>query len=150
MTEAVMDQTLDQALVRRLDKERGAASLLGVFGGLALALAALSLYGVMAYAVTQRTREIGVRIALGTHQPQVLRLFIGAGMRLAAIGIGIGLALSAAITHVAARFLYGVGATDLPTFAASAFVLALVAVAASAFPARRAMRVDPMVALRYE
>jgi len=143
-------ETLEQSLVNRLDKVRGASSLLGVFGTLALLLAALGLYGVMAYAVTQRTREIGIRVALGAGQRDVLRQFVGEGFRLAVVGVMIGLALSVALTRVIARFLYGVTATDAATFAAGAAVLCVVALAASWFPARRAARVDPMVALRAE
>jgi predicted permease len=143
-------ETLEQALRNRLDKERGASSLLGVFGTLALLLAALGLYGVMAYAVTQRTREIGIRVALGARQVDVLRQFVGEGMRLAAVGVVIGIALSVALTRIIARFLYGVTATDAATFAAGAALLCVVAVLASWFPARRAARVDPMVALRAE
>jgi predicted permease len=143
-------ETLEQSLVNRLDKERGASSLLGVFGTLALLLAALGLYGVMAYAVSQRTREIGIRVALGARQADVLRQFVGEGVRLAVVGVVIGLVLSVALTRVIAQFLYGVTATDVATFAAGALVLCVVAVAASWLPARRAARVDPMVALRAE
>jgi len=142
--------TLEDALRDRLDKERGASAVLGVFGGLALLLASLGLYGVMAYAVTQRTREVGVRMALGAASRQVLRQFLFEGARFALIGIVLGLALSAVVTRVASRFLYGVEATDLITFALSAVVLIAVAAAASFWPARRAARVDPMVALRSE
>jgi len=143
-------ETLQQALRNRLDKERGASSLLGVFGTLALLLAALGLYGVMAYAVSQRTREIGIRVALGARQADVLRQFVGEGVRLAVVGVAIGLALSVMLTRIIAQFLYGVTATDATTFAAGAVVLCVVAVAASWLPARRAARVDPMVALRSE
>jgi predicted permease len=143
-------ETLEQSLVNRLDKERGASSLLGVFGTLALLLAALGLYGVMAYAVAQRTREIGIRVALGAGQADVLRQFVGEGLRLAVVGVVIGLALSVGLTRIIARFLYGVAATDVATFAAGAVLLCVVGVAASWFPARRATRVDPMVALRAE
>ena len=143
-------ETLEQSLVNRLDKERGASSLLGVFGTLALLLAALGLYGVMAYAVAQRTREIGIRVALGARQADVLRQFVGEGLRLAVVGVAIGLALSVALTRIIAQFLYGVTATDAATFAAGAALLCVVAVAASWLPSRRAARVDPMVALRSE
>jgi predicted permease len=142
--------TLEEALRDRLDKERAASALLGVFGALALVLASLGLYGVMAYAVTQRTREIGVRIALGAARLQVLRLFVGQGIRLAAVGVAIGLALSAGLTKLIARFLYGVTPTDGVTFALGALVLGVVAAAASYIPALRATRVDPLVALRTE
>ena len=142
--------TLEDALRQRLDGERGASSVLGVFGGLALLLAALGLYGVMAYAVAQRTREVGVRMALGAERPRVLRQFVGEGMRLATIGIVIGLVIAAALTRVIAQFLYGITATDVFTFALCAAVLGSVAALASFIPARRAAQVDPMVALRYE
>jgi putative ABC transport system permease protein len=142
--------TLEDALRQRLDGERGASSVLGVFGGLALLLAALGLYGVMAYAVAQRTREVGVRMALGAERPRVLRQFVGEGMRLATIGIVIGLVIAAALTRAIAQFLYGITATDVFTFALCAAVLGSVAALASFLPARRAAQVDPMVALRYE
>jgi predicted permease len=142
--------TLEDALRERLDKERGASAVLGVFGGLALLLAALGLYGVMAYAVTQRTREVGVRMALGAASQQVLRQFVGEGLRLAAVGIAIGLVLGVALTRVISQFLYGITATDALTFALCAAVLGAVAALASFVPARRAAKVDPMVALRYE
>jgi ABC-type antimicrobial peptide transport system permease subunit len=121
-----------------------------VFGGLALLLAALGLYGVMAYAVAQRTREVGVRMALGAARLQVLRQFVGEGVRLAAVGLVIGLVIAAALTRVIAQFLYGITPTDVLTFALCAAVLGSVAAVASFIPARRAAQVDPMVALRYE
>jgi len=139
---------LDDALEQRLDKERGASSVLGVFGALALLLAALGLYGVMAYAVAQRTREVGVRMALGAARQQVLRQFVGEGVRLAAVGVVIGLAIAAALTRVIGRFLYGITPTDALTFALCAALLSAVAAIASLIPARRAANVDPMVALR--
>ncbi len=142
--------TLQDALQQRLEKERGASSVLGVFGGLALLLAALGLYGVMAYAVAQRTREVGVRMALGAARGQVLQQFVGEGLWLAGIGIAVGLVLAAALTRVIERFLYGITPTDVLTFALCAALLGSVAALASFIPARRAARVDPMVALRYE
>ena len=143
-------RTLEEHVRLRLDKQRGASALLGAFGALALILATLGLYGVMAYAVAQRTREIGIRIALGATQHGVLGMVVGEGMKMAAAGIVIGLALSAALTRFIARFLYGVTATDLATFVAVAALLTAVAAAASFIPARRATRVDPVVALRSE
>jgi ABC-type antimicrobial peptide transport system permease subunit len=142
--------TLEDALQERLDKERGASSVLGVFGGLALLLAAVGVYGVMAYAVAQRTREVGVRMALGAAPPQVLRQFVGEGVRLAAIGIVIGVLLAALLTRVIAQFLYGITPTDALTFVLCAALLSGVAALASLIPARRAANVDPMVALRYD
>jgi predicted permease len=142
--------TLEDALRERLAQERGASAVLSVFGVLAVLLASLGLYGVMAYAVTQRTREIGVRLALGAASPQVLRQFVGEGVRLALVGIVVGLLLAAAVTRVVSRFLYGIAATDVVTFAVTAGLLTAVAAAASFLPARRAASVDPMVALRYD
>jgi predicted permease len=142
--------TMQDAMLERLGPWRAASSLLGAFGTLALLLAALGLYAVMAFAVTQRTREIGVRMALGAGHRDVLAMFVGEGVRLAGIGIGIGLVASFALTRVISSFLYGVNATDWPTFLLGAVILAAVAVLASYLPARRAARVDPMVALRYE
>jgi predicted permease len=143
-------RSLEDQVRLGLDKERAASALLGSFGALALVLAALGLYGVMAYAVTQRTREMGIRMALGAARRDVLRLIVVEGVRLASVGIVVGLVLSAALTRVIGRFLYGVTPTDAVTFAAVAMLLAGVAALASLVPARRAVRVDPMVALRAE
>ena len=148
---AVFDtRTLEDVIQGQLGKSRAASALLGSFGALALLLASLGLYGVVAYGVTRRTREIGIRMALGAARRNVLGLIVGEGVRLAAAGIVIGLVASALLTRLVSRFLYGVTATDLGTFAAVSLVLAGVAVAASLVPARRAARVDPMAALRSE
>jgi len=111
-------------------------------------LATVGLYGVIAYSVTQRTREMGIRLALGADRPAVLRLVMSQGARLTAIGVVTGLLAAAALTRVMVSMLYGVSALDPMTFALVGVVLGLVAVLASYFPARRATRVDPVVALR--
>jgi len=129
---------------------RVAAWTLGGFGLLALLLAAIGIYGVVSYSVAQRTREIGVRMALGAKEKDVLGLVLGQGVWVIAIGLIVGLMLSVAATRVIAGFLYGVGATDPLTFAGVPLVLGFVALVASYIPARRAAKVDPLRALRYE
>ena len=129
---------------------RVAATLLGAFGLLALLLAAIGIFGVMSYAVTQRTREIGIRMALGANATGIFRLVVGHGLTLTFIGLGIGLAVAIAGTRLMSGLLYGVNALDLVTFSGVSLLLALVAFLACYFPARRAMQVDPMIALRHE
>jgi putative ABC transport system permease protein len=140
--ESIVDQSLGQ---QRLN-----AVLLATFAGLALLLGAIGIYGVQSYAVRQRVREIGIRIALGAKRSDVFLLVLRQGLKLALIGICIGLAASLGLTRLMASQLYGLSATDPLTFAAVAIVLAIVALLACYIPARRAMRVDPMVALRDE
>ena len=133
-----------------MSQERIIATLSSFFGLLALLLASVGLYGVMAYAVARRTREIGVRLALGAQTGDVLKLVIRQGMALVAVGLIIGLAVAMTLTRFIAGQLYGVGATDPATFAAISLLLTAVASLACYLPARRATKVDPMVALRIE
>ena len=125
-------------------------ALLGAFAGLALVLSALGIYGVLTYSVARRTREIGVRLALGAQPVSLLRLVIGDGGRLVSIGILAGVAAGLLLTRLLAGLLYGVGPSDLVTFVAGALVLASVSLLACYIPARRAMRVDPIEVLRQE
>jgi len=125
-------------------------TLLGVFAGMALVLASVGIYGVLSYIVGQRTREIGIRIAMGARRRNVLRWVIAEGMRMAVVGVAIGVVAAFGLTRLMAKLLYGVSAVDPLTFAAVAGVLLLVALVACYIPAWRAMRVDPIVVLRHE
>jgi putative ABC transport system permease protein len=129
---------------------RSTASLFAIFAALALALGAVGIYGVISYSVVQRTREIGIRMALGARRQEVLLLIVGQCARLAFLGVAIGLAGALLLTRLMSSLLYGVGAADPATYGSVAILLVVVALAASYLPARRAMRMDPAIALRHE
>jgi putative ABC transport system permease protein len=143
-------RTLDQVFSSSLDQQRFSLVIFGVFGTAALLLAAMGIYGVTSYAVAQRTQEIGIRMALGAQMKDVLKLVLKHAMSLVLIGTIIGLAGAYAITRVMSHLLFGVTPTDLFTFATVPIVLFGVALVACLVPARRATKVDPLIALRYE
>jgi putative ABC transport system permease protein len=143
-------QTLEEALRGEANLRRASASLLGVFGGLAVLLAAIGIYGVTSRSASRRTREVGIRMSLGARRSDVFRMFVQESLMLSSLGILLGLAISTAASQLMAGFLYGLTATDTTTFVVAAGILALVVVLASYVPARRAARLDPLMALRYE
>jgi len=142
--------TMDRRLSESLSRRRFGVTLLTAFGVVAVALAAIGLYGVLAFIVAQRRREIGVRMALGATAREVIVDVMGHGLRLAFVGVAIGIALAIAVTRLMQTLLYGTSATDAATFAAVATILIVIAAGASALPALRASRLDPLVALREE
>jgi putative ABC transport system permease protein len=142
--------TMDKLVEAAADNPRMFSTLTGAFAAMALLLAAIGLYGMMAHVVTERTHEMGIRMALGATRSSILGMILGHGLRLAVLGIAIGVALALAVTQVLASFLFHVGSTDPIVFSGVALLLVLVAALACYIPARRAMRVDPTVALRYE
>jgi putative ABC transport system permease protein len=142
--------TFDDVLARESSTRRFNAVLFSIVAALALVLALTGVYGVLAYSVSQRTHEVGIRMALGAGHRDVLRLFMGQGMRLVLIGLVLGLGGAFALTRLMSSLLFGVSTTDASTFVAVAVGLTLVGVLACYLPARRATRVDPLIALRYE
>jgi predicted permease len=143
-------QTMDEVLETAAAQPRFTTALLGVLSGTALLLAIVGIYGVISYSVSERTQEMGIRLALGADRADIVRLVLRQALLLTLGGIGAGLAASLALTRLLSSMLYHVSATDPMTFAAGSLVFMAVALAASYFPARRATRVDPLVALRYE
>jgi len=143
-------QPMDAVLGDMMAQRRLNMLLFAILAGVALILAAVGIYGVIAYSVTQRTHEIGIRMALGAQRRDIVKMVVGQGIVLAAGGVGLGILASVLLTRLMTALLYGVSATDLVTFVIISVLLTLVAVVASFIPARRATRVDPMIALRYE
>jgi ABC-type antimicrobial peptide transport system permease subunit len=141
-------RTMEQAIDQSLDHRRTVMFLLGSFAALAMALAALGIYGVISYSVTQRTREIGVRMALGADAAAVRAMVVWQGLRLCLVGLGAGMLAALALTRLLTSQLFGVSPADPATYVALAAIILTVAMAASLVPALRATRVDPMVALR--
>jgi len=144
------DTTLGHVAAESVSRRRFAMQVVGLFGILALLLAAVGIYGVIAYSVTQRTREIGIRVALGASKTAILRWVLKQGMILTITGVVIGLVGAYALTRLLRSLLFGVGPADILTYGALAALLTLVALIACYVPARRATKVDPLVALRYE
>jgi len=141
-------RSMEEVVAHSIARQRMAMILLSILSALALALSAIGVYGVIAYLAAQRTREIGVRMALGATRGDVLQLVLRQGMRIALAGIGAGIVAALWLTRLLAKMIYGVGATDPVTFGGVALLLTAVALLACYVPARRAMRVDPMSALR--
>jgi len=142
--------TLNDYYLRSMARTSFTLVMLAIAGGMALLLGVVGLYGVMAYSVSQRRREMGIRIALGAQREQVLNMVVRGGFQLAAVGVGIGIVAALGSTRYLASLLYGVKPTDPLTFAAVSLLLIAVALLASYLPARQAAKIDPMVALRHE
>jgi putative ABC transport system permease protein len=143
-------RTMEQNMATTVAQPRFRAWLIGIFAVLALVLSGVGVYGVMSYTVTQRTSEIGVRVTMGAQPGDVFRIIVGEAMRLALVGVGLGLLAALALARLLRSFLFGISAYDPLTFIGVSVLLTTVAIAASYFPARRATQVDPLVALRYE
>ena len=143
-------RTMEDNMAATVAQPRFRTWLIGIFAALALTLAAVGIYGVTSYSVTQRTSEIGIRVALGAQPADIFRILVGEGLRFALIGVAVGLITTLALTRLLASFLYGVSASDPLIFLSVALLMIAISAAASFFPARRATRVDPVVALRHE
>ena len=143
-------RSMDQVLEHSLALRSFMMLLLSIFGGLALVLASVGIYGVISYAVSQRTREIGVRMALGARPADVLRMILTEGLKLVAVGVALGIAAALLLTRLLEGMIYGVSMRDPLIFVVVNLLLVTVSLAACYVPARRAMRVDPLIALRYE
>ena len=143
-------ETLDHIIANRMIGLSYVAVMLTVLGAIAMVFSAVGIYGLMAFAVTERTHEIGIRVALGADRPDVLRMVARHGLLLTATGLGIGLAISIPLARLLSSLIFGVSANDLTTFGGTAFLLTAVALAACYLPARRALAVDPIIALRHE
>ena len=144
------ERTMNDALVASQDRRRFSLIVLGVFAGVAVLLSAIGIYGVVSYGVNRRTRDIGIRLALGASTGRILRDVLGGGGRLALMGILLGLLAAVGLARLIATLLFGVSALDPLTFAGTAVLLLVVTLAACCIPARRATKVNPMVALRQE
>jgi putative ABC transport system permease protein len=142
--------TMDQLFANSVAGQRFNTSLLGIFAVVALLLAMIGVFGVINYSVAQRTHELGIRIALGAQRRDVFKLVVGQGLLLALVGVGVGVAGAVGLTHLIAGLLFGVSPTDGPTFVVVSLIVTAVAFLACYLPARRATRVDPLIALRYE
>jgi predicted permease len=143
-------ERMSDRVTNSLYAARMGAIVLAVFGGLALLLASIGLYGVMSFAVSRRTREMGIRVALGARPGEIFRLVLRQGMTLVVVGLVVGLIVAAIVMRLLASFLYGVSTTDALTFTTIPVLLTLVALLACDLPARRATKVEPLIALRYE